>query len=115
LYIKESLDIYSGEKGPFTIDEMEYREESLPEGKVRSLKMKMRVKPFDWGVVMESKLDVQTVKGSSTWILTINRLSGAEHVWLRGVRKLTDIIRKQLLMWRGLKPTEREEYIKRAL
>ena len=115
LYIKEYLDIYRGEEGPFTIDEMEYREESLPEGKVRSLKMKMRVKPFDWGVVMESKLDVQTIKGSSTWILTINRLSGAEHVWLRGVRKLTDIIRKQLLMWRGLKPTEREEYIKRAL
>ena len=114
LYIKEYLDIYRGEEGPFTIDEMEYYEKSIPDGKVRTLRMKMRVKPFDWGVVMDSRLDVKTVKGSSTWVLTINRLSGAEHVWLRGVRKLTDVIRKQLLMWRGLKPAEREEYVKRA-
>ena len=113
-YLREYLSLYRGEEGPFMIEKLGYHEKTVPEGRLKTIDMRIRVKPFDWDVVMTSQLQVHITKKTSTWTLIVTRLSGTEHIWLRGVRKLTDVIRKQLLMWRSLKPSEREEYIERA-
>lgn len=114
LYLKEYLELFRGEEGPFSIDSIEYSE-SVKEGVItKSMGMKVRVKPFDWGVVMRSNARVELKGTTSTWALIFERLSGVEHIWLKGVRQLSDTIRKQLLMWRGLRPEDREEYIRRA-
>ena len=115
-YLKEYLSLFRSEEtpAPFVIDSMEYKEERVEGRLVRILDMKVRVKPLDWGVSMISQLKVETVGKTTAWTLVFERLSGTEHVWVRGVREMTDTIRKQLLMWRGLPPADREEYIKKA-
>ncbi len=114
-YIMEYLNIFRGEEGPFMIEDIDYEEKDTAEGRLKSINMRIKVKPFDWNVVMTSQLQVNVTEKTSTWSLIATRLSGTEHIWIRGVRKLTDIVRKQLLFWRSLSPSEREEYIKKAL
>ncbi len=113
-YLREYLELFRGEEGPFAIDDMRYYEEPVDETLVKVIDMKVRVKPFDWGVTMRSRIRVAIRGKTSTWTLIFDRLTGTEHVWLRGVRQMADIIRKQLLMWRGLKPEERAEYVRKA-
>ncbi len=116
LYLKEYLQLFQSEQaeGPFMVERIKYREEKVERGRSRVLDMRVRIKPFDWGVATTTQLKVDTVGKTTTWTIIFKRLSGTEHVWIRGVRQITDVIRKQLLIWRGLKPEERQEYINKA-
>jgi len=44
----------------------------------------------------------------------IRRIHGALNPWKHSNRGFIDQIRKQILLWRSLRPTERERYIKLA-
>jgi|GEM_PF-820733 len=117
-YLVEYLNLFKleTEAKDFAVDEVFVTEEVSEEERVKKIDAKVRVKPFDYGVTMDSIVNLvvpaesQTVRIS----LILTRLSGVEHVWLRGVRKFADAVRKQLLMWRSLPLDERRKYIRKS-
>ena len=115
LYLAEYLDLFRSEReGAFAVDEMHYEESTEAGAPVRKLSTKVRVKPFDWGVTMRADIVVKEAGPTTTWEIICRRLTGVEHIWVRGVKNFADTIRKQLLMWRGLTPEDREDYVRRA-
>ncbi|HID90752.1 TPA: hypothetical protein EYP44_02190 [Candidatus Bathyarchaeota archaeon] len=74
----------------------------------------MHVAPFPLGV--SQKTEILAVNREAKWFITIRiiRETGKRDDWIHVNKKLADSIRKQLLAWRGLTPSERSRYAERA-
>ncbi|MEM2888536.1 MAG: M28 family peptidase [Candidatus Bathyarchaeia archaeon] len=67
--------------------------------------------PYELGVLQEAILFVISEKEDKhNFILNLNLLRGDRDMWIRSNYKFIDAIRKQLLIWRSLKPHERKRY-----
>ena len=80
-----------------------------------SLSMTAWLSPFDVGV--SERVDLATVLLADDLFysitLRLTRLSGDESSWRRLNRHFTDLIRKQFLIWRVLRPEARQAYADR--
>jgi len=56
---------------------------------------------------------VETEK-SYSFLISIQKMSGEESIWIKGSYDFVDDLRKQMLLWRFLSAEERTRYIKRA-
>jgi len=116
-YLIEYFNLHRSETAAdFMIDKIELHKKVSTEGETTILHTTVKVKPFDSGVVMSSNLHFHVPAGSQIvkTTLDINRVSGIDYVYRRGVRKFADAVRKQLLMWRALTLADRKRYIKTA-
>jgi len=116
-YLIEYFNLHRSETAAdFMIDKIELYKKTTTEGETTILHATVKVKPFDSGVVMSSDLHFHVPAGSQVvkTTLDINRVSGIDYVYRRGVRKFADAMRKQLLMWRALTLADRKRYIKTA-
>ncbi|MEM2960674.1 MAG: ABC transporter permease, partial [Candidatus Bathyarchaeia archaeon] len=105
--------------GPFILRrevELQYREERKNGEKVKRLNFLVALPPYEVGIRQLTDLLAQPIKdGRYQFHLSLKLIGGMREQWLHSVRPFADAIRKQLLIWRGLKPEERELYIKRKI
>lgn len=117
-YLLEYLDLFKveTEAKSFLVEDIKVESKTTPDGEVKTIKTRVRVRPFDYGVSMLGNINFVVPFGSQNvrTELHIKRLGGVEYVWLKGVRNFTDEIRKQLLLWRALSLNERRKYIRKA-
>ena len=68
--------------------------------------------PFDVGVSQRVELDMSLLPDGLFYgiILRLRRLSGDVGSWRRLNRHFTDLIRRQFLIWRVLRPESRQAY-----
>lgn len=99
---------------PFAVEKCLIKEEKIKETRIRVLSSIMHVAPYPLGI--KQKTEIHMIEKENRWYTTIiiERISGRMEDWVRVNEKLIDVIRKQFLIWRGLKPMERKEYIDRA-
>jgi len=74
----------------------------------------MALKPLEAGVIQSLEVTlVQSSLGTRYNLDTIGRrLSGNRDTWTAVMPGVVDVLRKQLLMWRGLTPQQREIYMR---
>jgi hypothetical protein len=113
-FVKEYFEAHATERADtiFATREISYQTKE----KCKSLIMKVRLAPFEMGVVQEARLNAKlsTKEQRHNFELYLHRLGGYLRIWETTNRKFADEVRKQMLIWRGLKHEEKDEYIKRA-
>jgi len=113
-FVKEYFEAHATERADtiFATRAISYRTKD----KVKSLIMKIRLAPFEMGVLQEAYLNAKlsAKKERYDFELYLHRLGGYLRIWETSNRKFADEARKQMLIWRGLKRGEKEEYMKRA-
>ena len=118
-YMKEYLEAYGHERlGPFMlISDIVYRDEMSPEGfPVKRLVTRVSLPPHEQGVTQEVSINAIWDSSRSLYHFTIylRHLTGSYDLWVRLNYPFIDSLRKQLLLWRGLKPESKSEYIKKS-
>jgi len=115
-FIKEYLLSYTEPipGAPFAVEECTIEEREVEGAPARVLSSIMHVAPFPLGI--KQKTEIYMIQKDNKWqtMVVIERMSGKMEDWIRVNEKMIDSIRKQCLIWRGLKPMERKEYIDRA-
>jgi ABC-type antimicrobial peptide transport system permease subunit len=81
-----------------------------------SVGTKVSLEPYEAGVSQEVWVDVVIPRGRSVADVSVrlHRLTGTLEDWERFNYRFVDGIRKHLLLWRGLPPEKREEFVKRG-
>ncbi len=113
-FVKEYFEAHATERADtiFATREISYRMKE----QIKSLIMKVRLAPFEMGVVQETRLNANLSARENRYgfELYLRRLGGYLRIWETSNRKFADEVRKQMLIWRGLKREEKDEYIERA-
>jgi len=111
-YVKEYFEGFIGRRiGEFEVEYIEYEERDL----IKSLKMKINLAPWEYGVSQNVEITMsKTSEGTCIWEMRIHRIAGPSLIWRRSNKIFIDMVRKQLLLWRSLTPSQRNTYIKRA-
>ena len=82
--------------------------------KITSLVFDVQLAPYELGVKTRGELAViQERSGQFTFALSLYREAGSRGHWETHGKTFIDLIRKQLLMWRGLPEEERSKYMLR--
>ncbi|MGB9759819.1 MAG: FtsX-like permease family protein [Thermoproteota archaeon] len=80
------------------------------------LRSAVRLAPFESGLSQISDLRITRDKeGKIVFSLKLEHKSGPLAQWIVSAREFVGIIRKQLLLWRGLVPSEKMKYTEQAL
>ena len=112
-FLKEYFESSPSER--FTISEFSIKEEVSHERKLMKLELKMALAPYGAGVIQAvSIIPVPSRDDKLGLLISIHRLGGELKVWKDGNRHLVDLIRKQMMIWRGLAMQERLKYIENA-
>lgn len=113
-FVKEYFEAHATERADtvFATRAIHYREEE----KIKSLILKIRLAPFEMGVVQETRINAKIPAKEERYHfeLHLHRLGGYLRIWETTNRKFADDVRKQMLIWRGLKREDKEGYMKRA-
>jgi len=118
LYIKEFLDAHRTERAHRWFASLEEARISAFEVKGKkgySLSSLVMLYPWEAGLKQEVEIVAVPEDGVSRFSIALRLKSGPREVWIRSNRVFLDILRKQFLLWRSITPSERREYIKRAL
>jgi ABC-type antimicrobial peptide transport system permease subunit len=113
VFMKEYFEAHTTERAQsvFATRKILYRDKKT----IKSLVMEIRLAPFEMGVLQETHINAGlSDKSRYGFELHLQRLGGYLQVWKTSNRKLADEVRKQLLLWRGLKAEDRESYMSRA-
>jgi len=89
-------------------------EEISDEKYMLSLSMNVRLAPFDHGITQNVRVSVLRDEEKQDYIfgLHLKRTSGSYDLWkLVNEKRFLDSFRKQLLLWKNLKPREKEKYL----
>jgi len=108
-YLYEYLDAHRKES-----PEVFIVEDAVIEGPER-LRAVVRLQPLEAGVVQEVAISAlwNDIEQRATFSVRLHRLGGVMETWISRNRYFVDALRKQFLMWRGLKPEDKREYIRR--
>jgi len=120
VFLLEYLEAHRVELGPFkVIGDINLYETKGTKGEIiRVLEFNTQLAPFDANIVQKTlfmatpKLDIYPPRYDFgvRAILT----SGKRETWMKSMRPFIDSLRKQLLIWRGLPPTQKKVYIEKA-
>jgi hypothetical protein len=82
---------------------------------VRALEFACNLAPYGLGIAQNTRfMDVKELDtGRHSFILRMERATGPRNSWVTFGREFIDLMRKQLLLWRGMRPSEREKYRER--
>ena len=80
---------------------------------VRSISFRSWIAPFDLGVSQDTviKISPTELEGSYEVIIDFDRVSGDAGNWIRVNRMFLHACRKQFLIWRTIRPEDREKYM----
>lgn len=112
-YVEEYLSGHVGERAPdFTIRNL-WHESSKDQIVVG---MDMLLSPYELGIRQKAQLSAtrSAVEARYAFNINIERTSGETGPWITSNRIFLDALRKQLLLWKSLKPDERLRTIQRA-
>ncbi|MEM3590885.1 MAG: M28 family peptidase [Candidatus Bathyarchaeia archaeon] len=117
-YLYEFLSAYKGERiGLFMVSDISLKEEVVRGVRSLSLISTVNLSPYEHGisqtVTLRAVYDASSAK--YTFVLEIRRLTGMYTLWMQSNRPFIDSIRKQFLVWRGLKPEEKKRYISKKI
>lgn len=116
-FLKEFLERHATEQvGLFAVEKVELSQEKSDSLTIRRLSSILHIAPYDMGIYQDFIVDaISFDEKKYNVILRIKRKSGVQDIWIKSNRKFIDIIRKQILIWRTLRPSERELYDKMGL
>jgi len=115
-YLYEYFKIFSSESagGSFAAEELKLEEKEQEGIRVKTLSGRLHLAPFDLGVIQSSVVYATAVKPERhEFEVHIRRQEGSLYAWKTSNRNFVDTLRKQLLLWRGLSPEQKAEYVKR--
>jgi len=114
-YLEEYFQAHTGAAlGGFAAEDVRLKGLDKPGGLL--LSATTWVAPFDVGVSQRVELETRLLPDGLFYDITLrlHRLSGDEGSWERLNRHFTDLIRKQFLIWRVLRPDTRQAYLERV-
>ncbi|MCD6510732.1 MAG: ABC transporter permease [Thermoprotei archaeon] len=116
-FMREYFMLHSTERaGLFLAREVHLN--AYPSKNIIILEMKANMAPWDAGIVQLTRLVARRSEAAGkrwTYSVYIRRLEGYRYVWESTNYAFVDRIRQQLLLWRGLSPEQRSEYVRRGL
>jgi ABC-type antimicrobial peptide transport system permease subunit len=117
-FIGEFLHSHIGERSPkFSVKNLSFERAKFEDGKILlKLSFDADLEPYEAGIrqntqVIFQKSILETRYSSSIYL---HRLLGSPSVWVEAAKILVDEIRKQILLWRSLGQSKKEEYINRG-
>jgi len=115
-YLSEFLDIYtSRDAGVFLIKEKKIKEDLTAESPYKELVAEAALAPWDSGLVQKVFIRAtrEREEKKKDWVFQIHLryMEGDRKIWITRNPRLVDILRKQLLLWRGLGKEEKEKYL----
>lgn len=111
-YIWEYMDAHTAPDAPdFSIKKMKPIKGEIEDKRYIGLEAEMRLGPYEAGIAQETRF-YMVEDNPGRWSLHIiaKRTMGPRDRWKRMNRHYVDLIRKQLLLWRSLPPSERRRY-----
>lgn len=101
----------------FSIKSFSFKEVRKNNIQLMKLIMNTRLAPYESGVQQNVEIIFTMDPEIKKWGMNIRleRTSGEDAAWIRLNRKFLDSIRKQMLLWRSLRPTEKDRYINRKI
>ena len=117
-FMKEYFLAHKGERvGKFMVtSDIEYREEEIAGQYTKSIVFTMSLAPYEQGISQRVELTAVWNQAMRKYTFTANLklLTGSRKLWTSLAYGVMDDVRKQLLLWKILKPEERRNYISRA-
>jgi len=116
-FVKEYLETHATEQtGLFVTEKVNFYRKEENGKDVRVLKSTLHIAPYDMGIYQDFSIQAfSTDRERYSIVLTIERRSGLQDIWIKSNRVFIDTIRKQILIWRALTPSQKEEYYERGL
>ncbi|MBS7609753.1 ABC transporter permease [Candidatus Bathyarchaeota archaeon] len=116
-YLREYLDIHSTTgSGSFACEGSFYDKMDVEGRVIPALKAKIWLAPFELGIRQTMVLTPVLRKESEyTFVLSLHRETGYRDTWINANVYFVDNIRKQILLWRTITPSDRANYIERGL
>jgi len=114
-YLEEYFQAHTGAAlGGFAAEDIALNALGKPRGLILSATTWLA--PFDVGVSQRVEIETRLLPDGLFYDITLRlrRLSGDEGSWERLNRHFTDLIRKQFLIWRVLRPETRQAYCDRV-
>ncbi|RLE94317.1 MAG: hypothetical protein DRN04_04005 [Thermoprotei archaeon] len=118
LYVKEFLDAHRTERAHrwfASLEEAKITSFEMEGKKGYALKTRVMLYPWEAGLKQEVEIAALPEDGISRFTVALRLESGPREVWIRSNKAFLDILRKQFLLWRSIVPSERREYVKKAL
>jgi hypothetical protein len=113
-FLREFFEAHAVERtdAAFSTGEMQFHQEGVS----RSLILKVRLTPFEMGVIQNVSVGTTALPEDQRYHfeLRLRRIDGFLNIWKMSNRRFADEIRKQLLIWRGLSQDDQEEYVEMA-
>lgn len=117
VFVSEFLDAHRVERaGVFSSSRTSYGESERDGTKVRGIRATVSIAPWEAAIQQKISVNAFNPPKEERWSfeLYLKRTSGHPKKWATANRKFIDIMRKQLLIWRGLSPAEKKTYIDRS-
>jgi hypothetical protein len=116
-FLKEYLEHYSTEQaGLFTVEKVKFMKERIDSRDIMQLFSIIHIAPYDMGIYQDFTVEALSFDATRYNVtLKIKRKSGVQDIWVKSNKTFIDIIRKQILIWRTLRPNEKEIYDKIGL
>jgi len=114
-YVKEFLDASGTERAGlfYTRTGTDYRMDTGVGVKRLYIATSVALQPYDSGLIQDVSLMISQIEKGGKWKLSLvmHRLGGPMHTWVTSSIPFIDMVRKQILIWRGLAPDRRMRYI----
>jgi len=113
-FIKEFLSIHTIERtGTFCVEDMRLAGKVFEGVEIESLEAKVRLAPYDMGIFQDVLIEARlTEEERYRLFIVIRKISGAQDAWIASNRTFIDALRKQMLLWRTIPPSEKERYLR---
>ena len=114
-FLEEYLKGYTlEEKGLFRVSEMKRYEILEKDREIKAISATVMLAPFEAGVSQDVHIRAFRPKGEKnyTFEIYLRQKTGMRSVWVHANRHFTNVIRKQMLVWRSLKPEDKKPYMK---
>lgn len=118
MFLREYLEAHTDYSlGHFSTDRVQMSAFPTDHGEGYRLECMVWLAPYDLGVSEYFIIETRPTEDIfvNTIHITIRRESGDESSWLRVTRNFLNLIRKQFLLWRTLRPETKQHYIQAGL
>ena len=116
VYVMEFIQRYGSEAVSFQASNLRLDEKVEDGRRTYRLKVDVRLKPYEMGVMEEVDLMAVGKPGETKFSFNLygKLATGPRQLWLVGHRSFVDVVRKQILLWRSLRPQDREAYLEKG-
>jgi len=100
----------------FSLSSLKYSDGIDGNRELKIIEMEMRLAPYERGIRQNAQIILSKNLKIGRWSFEVflERTGGERDPWIRAARNLINNIRKQLLLWRAIRPNERENYQNRG-